>query len=126
MAGVGHVRPNKERGASDRVAPFPAVPCGSGRGVRSTLSCRSSSSLDHLVGVSEERLRHGEAERLGGLEVNYQLEFGRFLYRQIGGISTLEDSSDVNTGFAKDRREAHSIANQAAGLDALALNIDRR
>ena len=35
--------------------------------------------FDNLVGAGEERLRYGEAERLGGLQIDDQLEFGRLL-----------------------------------------------
>ena len=38
-------------------------------------------SLDHLIGASEERLRDREAESVGGLDVEDQLEFGRLLDR---------------------------------------------
>ena len=46
-------------------------------------------SLDGLVGTRKQRLRHGEAEHLGGLQIDDQLEFGRLLDRQIGGLGTL-------------------------------------
>ena len=36
-------------------------------------------SFDHLVGARDEPRRHGEAERLGRLEVDHQLELGRLL-----------------------------------------------
>ena len=39
----------------------------------------TSLSLDHLVGAGEQRLRHGEAERLGSFHIDYQLELGRLL-----------------------------------------------
>src|ERR1017187_2511276 len=40
--------------------------------------------FDHLVGVVEERWRDGDAERLGGLEVDDQLKGGWCLHRKIG------------------------------------------
>ena len=47
------------------------------------------SSLDHLVGCSEEQWRHGEAKRLGVLEIDDQLEDGRLLDGKIGRFFTL-------------------------------------
>jgi hypothetical protein len=38
-----------------------------------------STSFDHLVRGIQKTLRDGEAERLGGLEVDEQLEFSRLL-----------------------------------------------
>jgi hypothetical protein len=35
-----------------------------------------TSLFDHLVGAVEQRERHGEAECLGGLEIDRNLEFG--------------------------------------------------
>jgi hypothetical protein len=44
--------------------------------------------FDHLVGAGEQRLRQGEAERLGGLEVDHQLELCRLFNRQITRLCT--------------------------------------
>ena len=59
-----------------------------------------SVSFDHLVGAGEDRLRHGEAERLCGLQVDDQLEFRRLLDWQIGRIGAVEDLSDIDAGLA--------------------------
>jgi hypothetical protein len=42
-----------------------------------TAKCRIAKGLfDHLVGECKQRRRDGQAERLGGLEVDHELEFG--------------------------------------------------
>jgi hypothetical protein len=61
-----------------------------------TQSGRSPALLDNLVRAYQHRLRHSEAERLGGLEIDDQLEGRRLLDRQIGGLGTLEDLSRVS------------------------------
>src|SRR4029077_11941751 len=83
-------------------------------------------SFDDLVGASEQRLRHGQAELLRGIEVDYQLEFGRLLNRHIGRLGALEDLSRVSAEQAKGRSEACSIADQAAGSGEFTPRIDRR
>jgi hypothetical protein len=64
------------------------------QGPRSAISGREQMQqvaplLDHLVGAYKERGRHFEAERLGGLEIDHELVFGRCLHRQIGWLLTL-------------------------------------
>jgi len=53
----------------------------------SPIRCRLGA--DDLIGAGEDRGRHGQAERLRGLEIDDQLEPGRLLDRQIGGLSPL-------------------------------------
>jgi hypothetical protein len=47
--------------------------------------------LDHFVGDCEERRGHVEPERPGGLQVDHQLEPGRLLDRNVGGIRAAQN-----------------------------------
>src|SRR6478736_1148338 len=51
--------------------------------------------FDHLVGAGEQRWRHVEAERLGGLEVDHQLELDRGLDRKLARLRLLEDAVGI-------------------------------
>ena len=45
---------------------------------KATYAVQQNNALfDHLVGGGEQRRGHGQAERLSGLEVDYEFEFGR-------------------------------------------------
>jgi hypothetical protein len=52
-------------------------------------------SFDHFVGVLQDRLRHRQAERLGGPEVDDQRVFHRLLNREVGRAGAPEDAVDV-------------------------------
>ena len=95
------------------------------RRLKSTPRGRSPASLDHLVGAGEQRGRDGEAERLGGVQVDRQLEFGRLLDGQVCRVRTLENPSDENAVLVIDPRQAGSVADQTASRDGFAPLIAR-
>ena len=47
--------------------------------MRSCARAMSGQATAPPVGAGEKRRRHGEAERLGGLKIDYELELGGFL-----------------------------------------------
>ena len=58
-------------------------------------------SFDHLVGAGKQRRRDVEAERLGGVEVDEQLDFRGLLDRQVRRLLALEDLSGVNSDLMR-------------------------
>src|SRR5262245_55842467 len=51
--------------------------------------------FDHLVGACLHCRRHVEAERLGRLQIDVELDFGGLLDWQVGGFFALENPTDV-------------------------------
>src|SRR5262245_20113119 len=60
-----------------------------------TWSPRLASSLEDLVRTGQQRRRDRQAERLGGLQVDHQLELCRLLDGEIGGPRAFQDLGDV-------------------------------
>src|SRR6266849_9947573 len=80
--------------------------------------CRSPGALlNHLIGAQQQRLRDREAEGLGDLEVDHQLELGRLFDRQVTWFCALEDLVDVFGGTAQHFVEISAIAQQETFLD---------
>src|SRR6266446_1823994 len=75
--------------------------------------------FDHLVGAAQQRLRNGEAESLGGLEVKDQLDFGRLHDWQVGRLLTLDNSASVAA------RRSRPIARQHVGSQGSVLGATR-
>ena len=103
--------PNPHSACGTAAAPLPAISClgafrppaararGEVRHCRQPKTCTQPavSSRSKTAPIrsprrrGRERERHVEAERLGGLEVDHQLEFGRLLDWQIGRLGTLQN-----------------------------------
>jgi hypothetical protein len=59
---------------------------------------KQGSSFDHLVGTCEQRLRHGDAKRLRGFQIDHQFVFGRRLHRQIARLLAFQNAIGIAGG----------------------------
>jgi hypothetical protein len=59
---------------------------------------------------------NGEAERLGGLEIDDKLDFGRKSHRQVAGFGALQDLSTVSRAM-EARVQIDPVANKTNCLD---------
>ena len=82
--------------------------------------------FDHLAGFDEQRRRHRQSERLGGLQIDHEIEFGRLHDRQVGGFFAFEDATDIGSGVLVALGDVGPIADQPSGDRVFAKLIDRR
>ena len=88
MSHSGHERPI-DGGLDESAYPPIATVSLHCRKLRSGPMSDIRSSLDHLIGGVQEFVRDAEAERLGGLEVDRELERRGLLDRQLGWIGAV-------------------------------------
>src|SRR5258705_9540514 len=75
--------------------------------------------LDGLICPQQDRLRDRQAEGLGGLQVDDQLELCWLLDGQIGGLRTPEDLVDEDRRAPPDVRKINSVGKQTPGFAIL-------
>jgi hypothetical protein len=81
--------------------------------------------FDHLVGAREQRWRHGEAERLGGGQVDDEIEFGRLLNRKIGRVGTFENLVNVAGGSASQVNHICPVGHERARCHKFSKTLKR-
>src|SRR5450759_1948112 len=86
---------------------------------------QTASLFDYLVDDGEQPGRKSEPERLGGFEVEDQLELGRLYNRQIRRLLTLEDAAGIDAGLVVRIVRTGSVTHQTATHGGFALLIDR-
>src|SRR5712691_11358073 len=82
-------------------------------------------SLNHLICAQENRARDREAEHLGSLEVDNEVERGGLLDRQRGGLRALEDLVHVGGRAPLQLKSVRTINHETAGLHVLPQAIYR-
>src|SRR5215831_6670799 len=68
----------------------------------------------YLVGTGNQRKRNSEPDRLGGLEIDDQLEFGGLKNRKLIRLYTFKNTSGVKTDLTIHVESAATVADQAA------------
>src|SRR5262249_53200773 len=98
--------------------------CGATSDVRYGPKADIAQLFDDFIGAILYRLRHDDAERLRGLEVEQQLNFACLLDRKVGGFHALENTADVPASQSIGIYDATSITNQATGRHELMILIN--
>ena len=83
-------------------------------------------SFNHLVGAQQERLRDRQAKRLGGIQIDDEIEFGRLLDRDVAWLGPSQNLVNIVCGTAEQVEEVWSIRHQTSRFDGRPIALYRR
>src|SRR5947209_4677395 len=82
--------------------------------------------LDHFVGAEQKGFGYLQAERLGRLQIDDEIELDRLLYRHVGWLFAAQYLVGEFSSASKQVGEIRAIGHQPAGVDELPEAEDRR
>src|SRR5229473_6105404 len=82
-------------------------------------------SLDDLICPPQHRRRDRQAEGLGGLEVDHQLELCRLLDGQVARVRALQDLVDENGNTSVEHGKVHAVRDEGSGFREWPQIVDR-
>src|SRR5262249_24808159 len=74
-----------------------------------------ASLFDNLVSECQQAGRHGNAERLGGLEIDNEEKFARLLDREIAGLRAMQNLPGIDARTTRAIAHASRIGHQNPG-----------
>ena len=80
------------------MAPIPTEFCAPQRKSLSAINRHNQQLFDLPISAKQYRWGYDKTERLGGLEVQDHLEFGRKLHRKIAGFLAAQNAIDISGG----------------------------
>src|SRR5687767_14174046 len=86
---------------------------------------RVAKSFNHLVRAHQNGMRNGYAERLGGPQIDRELDAAGLLDREIGRLGALKDAIDVSRRPSKAVAEIRAVSHEAPNLRILPSSINR-
>src|SRR5262245_66045203 len=83
-------------------------------------------SFDYSIRPVQHGLRNREADLLRRLEIDYQLELGRFLYRDVGGFAALQNLIHVGSSPPPQVLTVRAVRHETTGIHKTPTKIDYR
>src|SRR5262245_13167354 len=80
----------------------------------------STPSFNDLVGAGEQRMRNGKAKRLCSREVNYKLDFGWLLDREIARLRPTKNFMNIVCGAPEPLDVAGAVRKERTSFDKIA------
>src|SRR5262245_53054646 len=81
--------------------------------------------LDHLIRLEQDLRGDGDAEGLGGLQVDGQIELRRLLHRQVSRLGAFEDLIDMDSSASAQVRPTWAIRHKTASLHPIPKTVYR-